>query len=68
MERLIPLLGLLVFTSIAYLLSSHRERVNWRLVIWGFGLQFSLCILVLGIPALGIDGPLRFLFEWTSLA
>jgi len=66
MERIIPLFGLLVFIALAFSLSSNKSRVDWRLVVWGFGLQFSLCVLVLGIPAMDISGPVRFLFEWTS--
>ncbi len=66
MERFIPILGLIVFVALAYALSSRKRAIDWRLVAWGFALQFVLCILVLGIPAFGVSGPLRFLFEATS--
>jgi concentrative nucleoside transporter, CNT family len=62
MERLISLLGLAVFLGIAFLLSTQRSKVSLRLVFWGLGLQFSVALLVIGVPALGIKAPLGFLF------
>lgn len=64
--KILPLFGLFLFVLFAYSLSKQRSKIDWRLVTWGFGLQLTLCLLVLGIPFLGIDGPARFLFEWTS--
>lgn len=55
--------GLVVLIGIAWALSDNRRQFPIRLVLWGVGLQFLFCILVLGIPALGFTGPLRFLFE-----
>lgn len=62
MERWISLLGLFSMIFLAWGLSADRKRFPWRLVFWGLGLQLIFCILILGIPALGISGPLRFLF------
>lgn len=56
------LLGIITFVFIAYALSTHRESINLRLVIIGLLLQFFFAVLVLGIPALGFEGPLRFVF------
>lgn len=37
-------------------------------MLWGLGLQFILALLVLGIPALNLGGPLRPLFELLNTA
>ena len=52
---LVSLLGLAVFTTMAWLMSSHRRRVAWRLVLGGVLLQFGLayCILATSV-GLGI--------------
>lgn len=47
MERLMGLLGLLVMLGIAVLLSTNRRAIRLRTVLWGFGLQFGLALLVL---------------------
>lgn len=66
MERLISLLGLVVFTLIAWGLSSNRKKISVRLVVWGIGLQFLTALLVIGVPALGIKAPLGFVFGWLN--
>lgn len=63
MERLVSLLGLVVFTLIAWALSTQRNKVSKRIVVWGIGLQFITAFLVIGIPALGVGAPLGFLFS-----
>ncbi|MFM7426236.1 MAG: NupC/NupG family nucleoside CNT transporter, partial [Elainella sp.] len=50
MERLISLIGIFVFFSLAYLFSIDRRAINWRTVAWGFALQFLLGMFVLLIP------------------
>lgn len=63
MERLTSLLGVFVFLALAFALSRHRSRINWRLIIWGTALTWVFALLALGIPALGVHGPLSFLFS-----
>ena len=63
MEKLISCFGLAALIGVAYLFSENRSAVNRRLVLTGVGLQLTLAILVLGIPALGFSGPLRALFD-----
>ncbi len=46
-QRLICVLGLIVFIAVAWLISSNRKRFPWRIVIGGLGLQFALGFLVL---------------------
>lgn len=63
MEKLNSLLGLLVLIAIAWGFSTHKRKFPWRVVIWGVILQFLFCFLVIGIPSLGIEGPLRVVFS-----
>ena len=51
MERFASLLGLFVMVSLAWLMSSHRGRVRWRLVAVGVLLQFVLAALIFHTPA-----------------
>jgi CNT family concentrative nucleoside transporter len=46
-QRLISLVGLLAMVGIAWLLSKHRDRVSWRVVGWGVGLQLTFGVLVM---------------------
>jgi CNT family concentrative nucleoside transporter len=62
MYQLISFLGVFAFIGVAYGLSRHRSLVNWRLVGQALILQAALALLVLGIPSLGITGPLAFVF------
>lgn len=47
-QRMICVLGVVVFIAIAWAISSDRRRFPWRVVIGGLFLQFSLALLVLG--------------------
>ena len=46
-QRLIPLFGLFAMVGIAWLFSKHRDRVPWRVIGWGIGLQVSFGVLVM---------------------
>jgi CNT family concentrative nucleoside transporter len=46
-QRLISLVGLFAMVGIAWLLSKHRDRVPWRVIAWGIGLQLSFGFLVM---------------------
>ncbi|MBW1830683.1 MAG: NupC/NupG family nucleoside CNT transporter [Deltaproteobacteria bacterium] len=46
-QRLISLFGLFAMVGIAWLLSKHRDRVPWRVIGWGIGLQVSFGVLVM---------------------
>jgi CNT family concentrative nucleoside transporter len=63
MERLVPAFGFIAFLFMAWALSSHRRLIPWRVLGWGVTLQFVSCWLILGIPVLGVSGPLRFIFQ-----
>ena len=47
MHRFIGILGILVFIGLAWLMSSHKRRFPWRVVIGGLVLQFSFAALIL---------------------
>ena len=47
MERLVSLVGLFTMVGIAWLMSSHKRKVNLRIVGGGMLLQFGLALLVL---------------------
>ncbi len=44
------ILGLFVLTGIAWALSSNRRLVQWRVVLWGLGLQIAFALLILRTP------------------
>ena len=66
------LFGLALLIGIAWLFSNNRRRVNWRLVLSGFGLQFAFAVLILqGDELSAFFGPLGWVtvgFEWISYA
>ena len=45
--KLVSLLGLVTFISVAWVLSSHKKLFPWRTVLWGLGLQFIFAVLIL---------------------
>ncbi len=47
MERYVSAFGLFVMIGLAWLMSSHRRRVNWQLVGMGLLLQFAFAWLTL---------------------
>jgi concentrative nucleoside transporter, CNT family len=63
MPKLMSFIGLLGLMGIAWVFSDGRKQFPWRTVFWGLGLQFILGVLVLGVPAMGIPGVFRFVFE-----
>ena len=42
--------GFSVFIFIAYLFSSHKGRIDWKLVVSGLLLQFFLCLILTKVP------------------
>ncbi|MFZ2619783.1 MAG: nucleoside transporter C-terminal domain-containing protein [Alphaproteobacteria bacterium] len=45
-----PILGLVVFMAICYVLSENRQRIDAKFVAWGLGLQFILALVLLKLP------------------
>ncbi len=48
---LLSLLGFVVLLAVAWLASTDRRRVPWRMLLGGIGLQFAVAALMLKIPA-----------------
>lgn len=66
MARLMGFLGIAAILLCTYLLSDHRKRIDWRMVAVGLLLQFCFALMLIGIPALGINGPFFALFSWAN--
>jgi len=49
-HNLISLLGIFVLAFFAWLCSSNRKVVNWRLIFWGIGLQVLFAIFIFVVP------------------
>ena len=47
MHRLISVLGIAVFIGLAWLMSSHKTRVNPRIIVGGLLLQFAFAAIIL---------------------
>ncbi|MGL5094456.1 MAG: NupC/NupG family nucleoside CNT transporter, partial [Planctomycetia bacterium] len=50
MDRWQSLLGLTVMVGLAWLMSSHRDKVRWRIVFTGLFLQLAFAALILKTP------------------
>ena len=51
MERFQGIIGIIVIIIIAYLFSNNKSKINYRLVMSGLLLQFTIGVLILKIPA-----------------
>lgn len=43
-------LGIVVILSIALIMSNNRKKINYRLVLWGLGLQMTFALFILKTP------------------
>jgi concentrative nucleoside transporter, CNT family len=48
--RFLSLLGIVVLMGIAWLLSDHKRKFPWRVVLFGVGLQFVFALFILKTP------------------
>lgn len=62
MERYVGLLGLAVMIGLAWLMSSHRTRFPWRMVLGGLLLQIMFALVILRSP-FG-----KWVFGWANTA
>jgi concentrative nucleoside transporter, CNT family len=62
MERAVSLFGLFVIIGLAWLMSSHKRRINGRIIIGGLFLQFVFAGFILWTPP-GMTAPLG---QWLS--
>ncbi len=49
--NLISFIGIFVLLGLAWLCSAHRKVMNWRLILWGVGLQVVFALCIFHIPA-----------------
>ncbi len=69
-DRLRSLLGMLALTFLAWLASTNRSRVPWRVVGWGLSLQFLFAVFILKTPVgvqifAGLNGLVVALLSYT---
>jgi CNT family concentrative nucleoside transporter len=50
MSVLFGILGLIILIGIAWLFSSSKKNINWRIVLTGLGLQLVFAIFVILTP------------------
>ena len=50
MNRFIGILGIIAILGISYLLSNNKKNIDFRLIIWGLGLQIFFGIFILVTP------------------
>ncbi len=62
MERFVSLLGMVALLLLAWLCSSKRKQVPWRVVGWGLALQFAFALFILRTP-IGLA-----IFDWARAA
>lgn len=48
--QFISFAGFLTFAAIAWLCSSNRDKVRWKTIAWGMGLQLLIGLLVFRLP------------------
>lgn len=51
MAYIVALIGVVLFIAIAYVFSSNRKAINWRTILWAFGLQVVFGVLILKTSA-----------------
>ena len=54
------LLGIAVLTGIAFMLSTNKKGINWRIVGMGLSLQFVLAIAIMKVDFI------RMIFDWIA--
>lgn len=52
MDRMFGALGLVVLMALAWLLSEHRRRLDWRLILAGVGLQLGVAFVLIKVPVI----------------
>ena len=63
MLQLQSFIGIFVFLGIAWCFSNNKNKISWKIVGSGLIFQITLALLILGIPSLGLSGPLKPFFN-----
>jgi CNT family concentrative nucleoside transporter len=51
MYNFVSFAGIFILMAFAWLVSSHRSVVNWRVIIWGLALQILFALFIFIVPA-----------------
>jgi CNT family concentrative nucleoside transporter len=51
MFNLVSFAGIFILMAFAWLLSSNRKVINWRVIIWGCILQLAFAVFIFVLPA-----------------
>ncbi|UCH80002.1 MAG: hypothetical protein JSW20_09655 [Nitrospiraceae bacterium] len=51
MYNFVSFAGIFILMAFAWLVSSHRSIVNWRVIIWGLALQIMFALFIFIVPA-----------------
>ncbi len=49
--NLVSLAGIIILMAFAWLLSTNRKVINWRVIIWGVSLQILFALFIFMVPA-----------------
>lgn len=49
--NLVSLAGIFLLLGFAWICSANKRKMNWRVIIWGTGLQIILAVFIFVIPA-----------------
>ncbi|NQT24363.1 nucleoside transporter [candidate division KSB1 bacterium] len=49
--NLVSLLGIFLLLGFAWLCSTHKKAMNWRVILWGTGLQILFAAFIFLVPA-----------------
>ena len=49
-QRLLSILGMIAMLALAWAMSVDRKTIQWRVVIWGMGLQLVFALFILKTP------------------
>lgn len=50
LDRLISFFGIFIILATAWLLSSNKKVVNWRVIIWGLAIEFVFALFIFVLP------------------
>ena len=62
MNNLSGFIGIFILLGIALLISNNRSKINYRIILWGLGLQWFFAILILKTP---IGKPIFYFLDKT---
>jgi concentrative nucleoside transporter, CNT family len=48
--KALSFIGIFAMIGVAWLLSTNRDKVNWKLVGWGVGLQLAFAVFIFYVP------------------